>query len=74
MPTRTRDPIDESLQDVPPLLTADEAANLLRSSRRQLNRWIAAGHLKAIKCGPQRGNKLLIPKTSIAEFLARHYA
>jgi excisionase family DNA binding protein len=58
------------LTELPPLLTAEEAASLLRTSRRNLQRWIASGRLRAIAGGVGGSSRVLVPRTEIARFLA----
>lgn len=55
---------------MPALLTADEAATALRTSRRNLHRWIAAGRLRAVRGGSGGSSRVLVPRESIKEFLA----
>jgi excisionase family DNA binding protein len=52
------------------LLTATEAATALRTSRRNLNRWIASGRLRAVKGGVGGSSRVLVPRAAIVEFLA----
>ena len=55
---------------LPELLTAAEAAKALRTSRRNLNRWIASGRLQAVRGGAGGSSRVLVPKAAVAEFLA----
>lgn len=43
--------LDEILRNLPPLLTCDEIAQILRASRATIYALINRGELKAIKCG-----------------------
>jgi excisionase family DNA binding protein len=61
--------IDDVVSDLPRLLTLDEATKVLRVSRRNLSRWIVAGHLQAIKTGTAQTARVLIPRTAIVEYL-----
>lgn len=51
------------------LLTAAEAATALRTSRRNLNRWIASGRLRAVKGGVGGSSRVLVPRAAVVEFL-----
>ena len=42
------------MEDLPQLLTVNEAAGLLRVSRRTLTRWIAAGVIASTRIGGRR--------------------
>lgn len=61
--------IDDVVASLPVLCTTDEAASILRCSRRCLYRWIAAGRLSAVKGGVAASARVLIPRTAIAAFL-----
>lgn len=61
----------DALAGLPAMLTTDEAVGVLRTSRRNLYRWISAGKLRAVRSGAGGSSRVLIPRTSIAEYLSR---
>jgi excisionase family DNA binding protein len=61
--------IADATKDCPPLLTADEASDLLRISFRTLRRYVDAGRLASVR-GNGGAARLLIPRASVADFLA----
>lgn len=65
----TRDWIDEVLEPLPDLLTADDCRRLLRCSRRSVARRIATGRLTAIREIETGGARVLIPKPAMRSYL-----
>lgn len=61
--------IDDTVAELPPLLTTDEAMRVLRTSRRNLYRWIAAGKLGAVRGGVGGSARVLVPRAAISEYL-----
>ena len=62
--------VEEAKASLPALCTTDEAMRLLRTSRRTLYRWIAAGKIKAVKTGAGGSSRVHVPRAAIAEYLA----
>jgi excisionase family DNA binding protein len=64
-------PLIELLSNLPPFLTADEVAELLRVSRRTINDFLAQGRLDSMKITPGPGSgRRLIPREAVAKFLS----
>lgn len=61
--------IQETVAHLPPLATASEAAEALRTSPRNLRRHIAAGRLAAIRAEETGSSRVLIPRAEIERFL-----
>jgi excisionase family DNA binding protein len=61
--------VDAVLATLPPLLTTDEAREVLRTSRRNLYRWIATGRLHAVKTAAGTSGRVLVPRPSIEAYL-----
>ncbi len=61
--------MSEVLAGLPRLVTMDEAAGLLRVTRRTLQSWIRSGRLPACKSTPTRKGKVLIPRMAIERLL-----
>jgi excisionase family DNA binding protein len=61
--------VDAVLATLPPLLTTEEAREVLRTSRRNLYRWIATGRLHAVKTAAGTSGRVLVPKPSIEAYL-----
>lgn len=59
----------DALGGLPAVLTTDEAIGVLRTSRRNLYRWIAAGKLRAVRHGVGGSARVLIPRAAIAAYL-----
>lgn len=64
---------DEWIADVVatlrPLCTIDEAAELLRTSTRNLRRLIAAGRIETVRSRQGGGSRVLIPRVELGRFL-----
>ncbi len=54
-----------SIADAPLLLTAGEAAALLRLSTRTIRRWIAEERLHAVRTHPGNGGRLLLRRVDV---------
>lgn len=60
--------VDETLDNLPLLLTISETARLLRMSERQVYRLGETGRLTLVSKGGE-GSRRVVPKVSIAKFL-----
>ncbi len=67
----TPDIINEVGAPLRPMLTTDEVADLLRCSRRQVYRLIAARRLQVSQDRPR--SPILIPKLSVLEYLTEGF-
>lgn len=63
--------ITEALADLPPIVTVEEAADVIRTTRRNLYRMVAAGRLHAVKAAEGGSGRLLIPRASLEKYLRR---
>lgn len=72
-PSRVSHPtwVTEAVATLPPLATIDETAALLRVSRRSIHRYLAAGTISAAHLGEAGPARVLIPRSSIADYLSR---
>ncbi|MEO7037656.1 MAG: helix-turn-helix domain-containing protein [Polyangiaceae bacterium] len=61
--------VDDAIAHLKPFVTAPEAADVLRISKRTLYRLVAAGRLQAIRHSEAGGARLLIPRASIERYL-----
>lgn len=61
--------VAEATKNCPPLLTAEEASELLRIHPRTLRRYVDAGRLASVRTNGGAA-RLLIPSASVADFLA----
>ena len=60
----------ETLRELPPLLTANEASKVLRCSRRALTRLVQSGQLNAHRATGMGSSRLLISLSDLVDFLA----
>ena len=67
--THSHDWIADTVSNLPELLTTDEVVRVLRTSRRNLYRWISIGKLSAVKSGLGGSARILVPRAAIAAFL-----
>lgn len=58
-----------ALGGLPPILTAAEAADVLRVSRKTVFRWIAAGRMRAGRSAMGGSGKLLIARSELERLL-----
>jgi excisionase family DNA binding protein len=58
--------------ELPPILSVDETAKVLRISRRTLGKLLALKRIKTIRYTTGGSARVLIPRTSIEAFLAEH--
>jgi excisionase family DNA binding protein len=56
-------------KSLPALLTASEAANLLRTSPRNLRRLIVAGRIASLRERETGSSRVLIPRAEIGRYL-----
>jgi len=61
------DEIIEALKDYPPMLTIDEASELMRCSTQVTRRLVRDGEIKVAKAG----RRYLITKQSMVEYMAQ---
>ncbi len=59
------------LSDLPDLLTAEEAAGVLRCSRRTLGRLVASGRLHASRQAADGSSPLLIARKDLTTYMAK---
>lgn len=59
------------VRDLPPLVPAAQAAAVFAVTTRTLRTWIRTGRLRAIRTCPRGAGRVLVPRDSIVEFLAR---
>lgn len=64
-----KDWVEEAVAGLPALLTAKEAAKVLRTTRRTLYRWLAIGRIASVKRPGGDTSSLLIPKASLVAYL-----
>jgi excisionase family DNA binding protein len=69
--SRTRHLAAQAVAHLPSLCTLRETAEALRTSTRNVQRWIAIGLLPAARMRPCGGSRVLIPRSSIEALLAR---
>ena len=69
--TPITDWISEAIAALPPIVTTDEAISVLRTTRRNLYRKIASGHLHAVRSAEGGSARLLIPRSSLEKYLRR---
>jgi excisionase family DNA binding protein len=65
----TQDWIGEVVADLKPLATVKEAIVVLRTSRRNIYRLIAAGKIHAVRPAEEGSSPYLIPRASIEKYL-----
>lgn len=63
------DDVAVATHDLPSLLTAEEAARLMRVSRRTIRRWAKSGRLAVTRTTAGNGGKLLIARAAIERIL-----
>jgi excisionase family DNA binding protein len=73
MTLRAQDDVAEIIAALPLMLTVLEAADLLRTTRRNVQRMLADGRLVALQPTGIKG-KVLIPRASIARMLGASIA
>ena len=56
-------------QDLPPMLTCQEAAEFLKVCDRTIRRMIASGRLKAAKVNPGNSGRVVIPRAAVVAML-----
>lgn len=61
--------ISDVVAKLPPILTAAEACNVLRTSRRNLSRLVASGRIHALRPSEGGSSKLLVPRASVESYL-----
>jgi len=68
---RSADELAQLVADLPPLLTIEETARVLRISRRTLAKVLAAKRIRTIRptCS---GGRVLIPRTALHAFLTEN--
>lgn len=74
MPESGFDWVSDALRDVPPILTLQEAADLLRMHPRTLRRAVARGQLVALRTQPAHAlgsARLHFARASVATFLRK---
>lgn len=64
-----KDWVEATLEGLPPLVKAKEAAVVLRTTPRTLYRWIALGRILTVKRPGGDASAVLIPKASLAKYL-----
>ena len=64
-----KDWISELTADLPPLITTDEAAKLLRTTRRNIYRQIELGRLHSVQQAHGGSSRHLIPRTAVGQYL-----
>ena len=67
--SKSVDMIDAIIADLPALVIAEEATQVLRCSDRHLRRLIRSGALRAIKHTESGGSRVLIPRAALADYL-----
>lgn len=65
----TNDWIAESIAELPPLVTKQEAAKTLRVSCRTIARLVARGHLRVLQHSTGGSSRVLIPRPSLEAYL-----
>ena len=63
--------VAEAVSSLPPLATVAEVGALLRISRRTVERYLASGEITAASRGVGGHGRVLIPRGSVADYLAR---
>ena len=61
--------VDEAVAGLPALVTTAEAIKVLRTTQRNLYRWIAIGKITAVKHGCGGSSRVLIPKPALVKYL-----
>ena len=67
----TTDPIASAVADLPPLVTRQETAKFLRSSKDHVSRLVRSGELLAVQRRVRTTAPILIPRESIRNYLER---
>jgi excisionase family DNA binding protein len=65
----SKDWISETVSTLAPLCTASEAAALLRTSPRNLRRWVADGRITGVHHIEGGSSRVLVPRASIESYL-----
>lgn len=61
--------VDEAVNGLPAILTAEEAAKVLRTTKRTLYRWCAMGRIASVKRPGGEQSAVLIPKSALVAYL-----
>ena len=61
--------IDEATAGMPALVTANEAALLLRTSPRNVRRMVADGRITGVRARETGSSRLLVPSSEIGRYL-----
>lgn len=61
--------VDDAVQGLPALVTTEEAVQVLRTTRRNLYRWLATGKIPSVKHGFGGSSRVLIPKPALVKYL-----
>lgn len=61
--------VDAAVAGLPPLITTEEAVEVLRTTRRNLYRWLATGKIASVKHGFGGSSRVLIPKPALVKYL-----
>lgn len=64
-----KDWIDSTIEALPAFLTMDEAAKVLRLSKRTIARLVADGRLGSVRHGESGGARRLIPRQAVDAYL-----
>jgi excisionase family DNA binding protein len=61
--------VDEAVSALPPLATVAEAVTLLRTTRRNFYRLVAARRIRTVRPVESGSSKHLIPRSELARYL-----
>jgi excisionase family DNA binding protein len=62
--------VEEAVAGLPVLVTTAEATKVLRTTQRNLYRWIAIGKITAVKDTCGGSTRVLIPKSALVKYLS----
>lgn len=64
-----QDWVAAAVEGLPALITTEEAVEVLRTTRRNLYRWLADGKIASVKHGFGGSARVLIPKPALVKYL-----
>lgn len=69
MPNQEDDWVTIALEGLKPIVTVQEAIEVLRTSRRNFYRLVSSGKVHAVKAAEAGSGRLLIPRKSLERYL-----